>query len=53
MLSDRFEFITHELCGIHLNDKGQQKLTAAMAEVFNKYVVTGQSFHILTIITST
>ena len=23
--------------GIHLNDKGQQKLTAAMAEVFNNH----------------
>ena len=39
--------------GIHLNDKGQQKLTAAMAEVFNNHAVTGQSFHIPTIITRT
>ena len=31
--------------GIHLNDKGQQKLTAAMAEVFNNHAATGQSFH--------
>ena len=27
--------------GIHLNDKGQQKLTVTMAEVFNNYTVTG------------
>ena len=39
--------------GKHLNDKGQQKLTAAMAEVFNNHAATGQSFHILTIITRT
>ena len=39
--------------GIHLNDKGQQKLTAAMAEVFNNHAATGQSFHIPTIITRT
>ena len=39
--------------GIHLNDKGQQKLTAAMADVFNNHAVTGQSFHIPTIITRT
>ena len=39
--------------GIHLNDKGQQKLTAVMAEVFNNHAVTGQSFHIPTIITRT
>ena len=40
--------------GIHLNDKGQQKLTAAaMAEVINNHTVTGQSFHIPTIITRT
>ena len=41
------------LGGIHLNDKGQQKLTAAMAEVFNNHAITGQSFHIPTIITMT
>ena len=39
--------------GIHLSDKGQQKLSAAMAEVFNSHAVTGQSFHIPTIITRT
>ena len=39
--------------GIHLNDKGQQKMTAAMAEVFNNHVVTGQSFHIPTMIART
>ena len=27
--------------GIHLSDKGQQKLAAAMAEVFNNHAVTG------------
>ena len=31
--------------GIHINDQGQQKLTAAMAEVFNNHTVTSQSFH--------
>ena len=39
--------------GIHLNDKGQQKLTAAMAEVFNNHAATSQFFHIPTIITRT
>ena len=39
--------------GIHLNDKGQQKLTAAIAEVFNNHRVNGPSFHIPTIITRT
>ena len=32
--------------GIHLNDMGQQKLTAVIAEVFNNHRVNGQSFHI-------
>ena len=29
--------------GIHLNDQGQQKLTAAMAEVFNNHTYSNRS----------
>ena len=39
--------------GIHLNDKGQQNLTAAMSGVFKNHTVTGQSFYIPTIIKRT
>ena len=38
---------------IHLNNKGQQYLTAAMAEVFNNHTLNGESFYIPTIITRT